>query len=353
MDYDRELKDIFNIQSEIAQNVANELQVRLVTFEKEQLDKKYTENMEAFKEYLWGKHFLSKKNHESILAAITHFEAATKKDPEFALPYASLAYCYTLAGFAGYGGMPKEQAEMKALAIDQTLAEGHAALGYIKFRIDWDWKGAEEEFKRAIQLKPSYSQAHEWYALLLAVKARLDEALVEMKKAINLDPLSAGANTGLARIYHFRNETDKTIEQVEKTLKIDPNYGDAYFTAGMAYLKRAEYDRAEISVKKAIDLLGRRPVMIGVLGSIYARQNKIKEANEALAEMESVPVNEDKLYASAIIKSNLGYSDEAFDILEKLVKDKYGVMIYMKVEKNFLREKNAPRFEKMLEDIGL
>jgi TolB-like protein/Tfp pilus assembly protein PilF len=360
MDYDRELKDIFSIQSEIAENVANELEVRLVSFEKEQLDKKYTENMEAFKEYLWGKHFMSKKTSESILAAITHLESATEKDSDFALPYASLAYCYTLAGFAGYGGLPKDvarvkakEAVQKALAIDTTLAEGHAALGYIKFRIDWDWQGAEQEFKRAIEIKPSYSQAHEWYGLLLAVKSRLTEAEIEMKKAINLDPLSPGPSTGLARIYHFRNETDKALEQAEKTLQLDPKYGDAYFTASMTYLKRSEYDKAEISIKKAIELWGRRPVMVGLLGAIYSRLGKTKEAMEILAELESVPVTEDKLYASALLKSNLGYSDEALKILEKLFQEKYGLMIYMKVEKNFLKEKDAPRFKKMLQDSGL
>ena len=194
-DYDRELKDIFMIQSEIAQNVANELKVRLVSSEKEQLEKRHTENMMAFQEYLIGKHFLNQRTPESIQTALIHFEKSIKQDSAFALPYASLAYCYTLIGVAGYGNIPETVAEtkakeavMKALRIDATLAEAHAALGYIKFRIDWDWKGAEKELKRAIELKPGYATAHEWYALFLAVHARLDEALKEMQ-----DSLSTGS----------------------------------------------------------------------------------------------------------------------------------------------------------------
>ncbi|MFN2439013.1 MAG: adenylate/guanylate cyclase domain-containing protein, partial [Chitinophagaceae bacterium] len=215
-DYDRELKDIFMIQSEIAQNVASELKVRLLSSEKEQLEKNHTNNSLAFEEYLIGKNVLNKRTPESIKAAITHFEKSIQEDAEFALPYASLAYCYTLIAAAGYGSIPGNVAEtkakeavMKALQIDETLAEAHAALGYIKLRIDWDWKGAEKEFKRAIELKPGYATAHEWYALFLAIHARLDEALREIQKAYELDPLSLNVNTGVARIYHFRNEYDK------------------------------------------------------------------------------------------------------------------------------------------------
>ncbi|HEX6181662.1 MAG TPA: adenylate/guanylate cyclase domain-containing protein, partial [Chitinophagaceae bacterium] len=152
MDYDRELKDIFKIQSEIAKSIASELKVRLIPSETQQLSKSNTDNTAAFQEYLAGKHFLNQRTQESIQKALIHFEEAIKADPQFALPYTSLAYAYTLIGAAGYGNFPRDIVEekaktavMKALEIDSTLAEAHAALGYIKFRMDWDWTGAEAE----------------------------------------------------------------------------------------------------------------------------------------------------------------------------------------------------------------
>jgi TolB-like protein/class 3 adenylate cyclase/Flp pilus assembly protein TadD len=358
--YDRELKDIFMIQSEIAQNVANELKVRLLSSEKEQLEKNHTNNSLAFEEYLIGKNFLNKRTPESIQAALTHFEKSIQEDAEFALPYASLAYCYTLIAAAGYGSIPATVAEtkakdaaMKALQIDATLAEAHAALGYIKFRIDWDWQGAEKEFKRAIELKPGYATAHEWYALFLAVHVRLDEALREMQKAYELDPLSSSVNTGVARIYHFRNEYDKAVAQIKKTIELDSNYAEAHFTLGMTYSKIKDYEKSVTELKKAISLANRRPVMVSMLGAVYAKQGKTEEAKKLLAELELPPFNKDKLYGIAIIKSNIGQSAEALNIMEKLVDEKYGIMIYMKVEKYFFQDHNNPRYQRMRKKMGL
>jgi TolB-like protein/Tfp pilus assembly protein PilF len=357
--YDRELKDIFMIQSEIAQNVASELKIRLIPSEKEQLAKNHTNNSIAFEDYLVGKNFLNKRTPESIQASITHFEKSIQEDVEFALPYASLAYAYTLIAAAGYGNIPRNVAEskakkavMKALQIDETLAEAHAALGYIKFRIDWDWKGAEKEFKRAIQLKPGYATAHEWYALFLAVHVRLDEALSEINTAYQLDPLSLSVNNGLARIYHFRNETGKAINQIHKTLALDSNYAEAHFTVAMTYYKTNEYEKSVTELKKAIALANRRPVMLAMLGAVYAKQGRKDEANKLLAELELPPLNNDKLYGIALIKNNLGQSDEALHILEKLVDEKYGIMVYIKVEKRLFPDNN-PGYQRILEKMGL
>ncbi len=359
-DFDRELKDIIMIQNEIAQSVADELKIRLVASEKEQLKKSPTDNIEAFQEYLVGKHFLNKKTPESIQAAITHFEKSTAYDSSFALPYANVAYCYTLIGVAGYGGFPRAMAEskakravMKALEIDPSLAEAHAALGYIKFRIDWDWENAEKEFKKAIELKPGYATAHEWYALFLAIHSRLDEALKEMQLAYTLDPLSLSVNNGVARIYHFRNENDKSLQQAGKTVMLDSNFAEAHFTAGMTYYKIKEYKKAETELVKAVNLSGRRPVMLASLATTYIKLGNMTEANKILAELEAPPFNNNKLYAVAIVKSGLGRIDEALDIFEKLANEKYGIMIYMKVDKIFFLEGDHPRFQQILRKIGL
>ncbi len=360
MEYDRDLKDIFMTQSEIAQNVANELKVRLVSSEKEQLKKSSTENRIAFEEYLIGKHFLNQKTPESIQTAIIHFENSIKEDALFALPYANLAYCYTLIGVAGYSTVARNDAEikakeavMKSLQIDSTLAEAHAALGYIKFRVDWDWNGAEKELKKAVELKPGYATAHEWYALFLAVRERLDEALKEMHKAYELDPVSSSVNTGLARIYDFRNELDKAKIQIEKTIALDSNYAEAHFTEGMIYYKTKEYEKSVSALQKAIELSGRRPVMLGMLGVVYTKLGKTNDAKKLLAELESSPMNNDKLWAAMTIKSGLGQSEEFFKDLEKLLDDKYGILIYMRVSRDFYKENNDPRYHQILKRIGL
>lgn len=359
MDYDRELSDIFTIQSEIATSIAKELKVRLVQSEREQLDKSLTNSVPAYQEYLIGKHDLNQRTSGSIQSALGHFEKSVEEDPKFALPYTQIAYCYTLIGVAGYGNLPRPLVEskakaavMKALELDSTLAEGHAALGYMKFRIDWDWEGAEQELKRAIELKPGYATAHEWYALLLGIRVKLDPALREMQTALELDPLSPSVNNGVSRIYHFRNENKLAIEQAKKTLQLEPGYAEGHFAAGMSYFRLKDYKKSEEELKEAIKLSGRRPVMLGMLGRVLYATGRKKETSELLAELETPPVNNDKLYAIAIIKDVIG-EDSAFTIFNKLADEKYGIMIYLKVERRLFSKAEDPRFQALLAKMRL
>jgi TolB-like protein/Flp pilus assembly protein TadD len=359
-EFDRELKDIFMIQSEIAQHVANELKIRLISTDEEQLRKHNTKDPEALQEYLIGKSYLSQRTPQGIRTALSFFEKAITQDPGFALAYTNLAYCYTLIGVAGYGDIPRDIAEanakgavMKALAIDSTLPEALATLGYIKFRIDWDWQGAEKELKKAIALMPGYATAHEWYALYLAIQGRLDESLKEMKFAYDLDPLSSNVNNGLARIYQFRNETKQALSQVDKTLALDSNYAEAYFTAGMTYFKLNEYEKSVLNLKKAIALANRRPVMLGMLGAVYAKMGKLQQAKQLLSELQVPPANNDKLYAIAIIKTHLGQNDEALSIMEKLVDEKYGIMVYLSTDKSFFYQSDHQGLDQLLKKMNL
>jgi Flp pilus assembly protein TadD len=243
-------------------------------------------------------------------------------------------------------------AVMKALQLDSNLAEALASLGYLKFRIDRDWVGAEGELTRAFELKPGYATAHEWYALLLGVRVKLDEAVSEMQTAYNLDPLSPSVNNGLARVYHFRNDDRKALEQIKKTIELEPGYAEAHFTLGMTYIRLKDYKAAEKELKQAIDLSGRRPVMLGMLGRLYVLQGRINDAKTLLDETETPPMNNDKLYASSVIKFTEGRYDEAFAQFDKLASDKYGIMIYMKVEKTFFNTPD-PRYDALIKKIGL
>jgi adenylate cyclase len=358
MEYDRELQDIFSIQSEIARNVARELEIRLVGSENEQLNKKYTDNPAAYDEYLLGKSFLNKRTSEGIQQAVIHFENAVGHDSNFVLPLANLAYAYTLMGAAGYGNISKDIARnraamyiSKALEKDSSLPEVHAASGYIKFRTDWDWSGAERAFRQALLLNPNYVDAHEWYALFLAIHKRLDEALVEINAALELDPLSPSANNGLARIYHFRGEYAKAIEQFQMVLERNPGYAESYFGMGMSYFAMAEYDQAIDPLQKAAELSGRRPIVLGILGCTYARLGRMEEARTLLTELESGPMNNDKRYAMTFIKGNIGQFDEALKILDELQDEKYGVLIYMKIETKFFDTTN-PGYQELLRKMN-
>ena len=359
MEYDRNLQDIFLIQSEIAQNVASKLKIILASSEKKQLEKNYTANTEAFQEYLLGKHFLNNRTAASVQTALEHLEKSIALDPDFALAYANLSYCYTLIGAAGYGsgrgdmaGKKAKEAVAKALELDETLAEAHAALGYLKFRIDWDWDEADKEFMRAIELKPGYSTAHEWYALFLGTQRRLDESLEQIKIAHDLDPLSSNVNTGMGRIYHFRNELEQSIHQFDKTIELDPNYAEGYFGRGLAYLKKKDFKKAEEDIKKGVYLSGRRPVMLGVLGGIYARTDREKEALKLLDELQLEPSTYDKMYATTPILIQLGRVDEGIEILDKLVAIKCGLLVYFNVERSFYDEGVNARLQPLRAKMG-
>jgi adenylate cyclase len=358
MEYDRNLQDIFVIQSEIAQNVASKLKIILASSEKKQLDKNYTENSAAFQAYLLGKHFLNKKTPTSVQTAVQHFETSVSLDPNFALAYASLSYSYTLIGAAGYGSGAEmvskkaKDAVARALELDETLAEAHAALAYLKFRIDWDWDGADKEFKRAIELKPGYVTAHEWYALFLGIQRRFDESLKEIQIAHELDPLSLSVNTGMGRIYHFRGETDKAIAQFKKTIEIDPHYAEAVFGLGMTYFKIKDYEKAEVELLKAIELSNRRPVMVGVLGAIYAKQGRKKESDNILWELQTPPFTNDKKHSTCAILMASGRVDDALMILNQLVEVKHGTLVYLNAERTFYGEEAEAKLAQIRKRMG-
>jgi tetratricopeptide (TPR) repeat protein len=174
-----------------------------------------------------------------------------------------------------------------------------------------------------------------------------------MKKAQSLDPLSPSVNTGLARIYQFRKEYDQALVQIDKTILLDTLYADAYFVKGKVYSKMHQPELAIKEFRKAVSLSNRRPIILAALGSAYGRLGKTAEARKLLAELEQPPVNNDKLYAAGLIKSSLGQTDAALNILEKLAKEKYGVMVYMQVEKEVTLKSDSTRYRRLLKEIRL
>jgi adenylate cyclase len=360
-EYTRSIKDVFAIQSDIAQSVTNALSVQLLSGEKESLEKKGTENSDAYRQYLLGRFHLNKRTGDEVVKAIGFFEKAVNNDTAFALAYAGLAECYTLAGNAGYGSLPRDRAIAaakkfagKAIGLDESQAEAHASLAYVKFRIDWDWTGAEQEFQRALQLKPGYARAHEWYALYLLIMERFDDAMKEMTRAQELDPLSASVNTGIGRIYHFEYKTEEAVAQFKKTLELDPEYAEAYFGLGMTYTVAQRYDEAITVMKKAIQLSGNRLVMLSMLGYTEGLAGRKEETRRII---QNLRVLDQKSHVSpyyfGILEMGLGRMDAAYEYFEKAYKERDGILIFLAADPIAEASWNDPRFGAIVRNMGL
>jgi TolB-like protein/class 3 adenylate cyclase len=360
-EYDRELKDLFAIQSDIAMSVTSALRVELLSGERELLAKRGTENDVAHDLYLQGLSHFNKRTGDEIVRAIDFFAESVKQDSSFALAFAGLAECYTLAGNAGYGSLPREQAiakakyfASKAIALDPSEAEAHTSLGYVKFRIDWDWAGAESEFKRALELKPGYARAHELYGLYLSLMARFDEALAEMKRAQELDPLSPGVGTGVGRVLHFSERFDEAVTQFRKTLRLDPDYAEAHFALGMTFTAMKRYQEADQELTLARRLSGDRPAVIALFGVNLAKWGKRAEALAIVRQLNEMSRTANlSVYYSGLVYAGLGDLDKALVCMEQAYKEREGLLVYGNVEPDFKTLRSDHRFIALLKKMGI
>ena len=264
--YHRKFSDVLAVQEEIAKQISERLRLKLTGEEQKRLTRHHTENAEAYQLYLKGRYYWNKRTAESLNKGVEYFQQAIDKDPNYALAYAGLTDSYSLLGSSTGGLSPKETfskakaAAVKALEIDDTLAEAHAALALVHLRYDWDWSATEREIKRAIALNPNYATTYHWYADYLVVMGRLDEAIAQIKRAQELDPLSLIINTVVGlRLYHAR-QYDQAIEQCQKTLEMDPNFAQAHFALGEAYEQKAKYEEAIAALQKATTSFPHQPV---------------------------------------------------------------------------------------------
>jgi TolB-like protein/Tfp pilus assembly protein PilF len=359
-DYDRELEDVFAIQSDIAQRVAEALRMQLLAGEIRQIEKKATENLEAYTSYLKGRFYWNKRTPEGMEKGVAYFEQAIANDPNYAPGYAGLADCYALLGSGEYGvllpklAMPKAKAHaLKALAIDNTLAEAHAALANVTMVYDWNWLAAEKEFTRAIELNPSYATAHHWYALCLATSGRLEEATAEMKKAQELDPLSLVINLDVGLHFYFARQYDQAIAQYRKTLEMDPNFVLAHLTLGLAYVQKARFEEAIAEFQQAMTLSGESAVVAALLGYAHAASGQKDNARRILDELtERSQQGYIPSYLMALIYTGLGEKENAFEWLEKAYEERSNLLIYLKADPILDSLRSDPRFTTLLKTVG-
>jgi serine/threonine protein kinase/Tfp pilus assembly protein PilF len=359
--YDRKMSDLLQTQREIAREIVDKLRLK-VSGQEKGLAKHYTENNEAYQLYLKGRFYWNKRTEEGFQKALQYFQQAIERDPSFALAYSGLADTYDLLGGPEAGGdmppnevLPKAKAAaLKALEIDETLAEPHVSLAHVKYFYDRDWAGAEREYKRAIELNPNYPVAHQWYAIYLSVVGRQSEALAEIRRAQELDPLSLSINAWLGRILDLAGERDQAIEQLRKTLELDPNFMLAHLRLGLAYEEKGMYDEAISEFRQVLQLSGGKPLGIAALAHAYALAGKREEAQKNLAELLQLSQQRYVSPASiAIIYVALDDKDQAFAWLEKANEIRDMNAVRLKVDPRFASLRSDPRFAALVRRIGL
>lgn len=349
--YERNMEDIFTLQDKISLSVVDNLRIKLLGEEKAELVMRHTQNPEAYNLFLKGLYFWNKRTADDIRKAINNFEQAIKLDSNYALAYARLADSYSLLPFYT-SVLPKEaftkakSAVIKALDIDETLAEAHSALGFIKMYYDWDWEAAETELKRAIQSKASYVTAHHWYAEYLSWMGRHEEAIEEISRAHEIDPLSLLINYIKAYVLFYARQYERAIEQCQKTLELDPNFHMPHVGLGRAYLAKGMYEEAIAEFQKSGDKT--------YLGFAYAEAGKRDEALAILQEMKERWKRGDiRALPIARVYVGLGEEDLALEWLEKSLERREPRMVMLKVDPRFDKLRSNPRFKALLKKMNL
>lgn len=356
--YERDLRDILTLQSTVAKAIVDEIQVKVTPQEQALLARSRPVNPEAYEAYLAGRFYWNKRTGEGLMQSISYFEQAIAKDPEYALAYAGLADSYhalpELTTVQIDEGLPKARAAaVKALELDDSLSEAHSALATVKEDFDWDWPGAEQQYKRAIELNPGNSSARAYYSNLLLELGRLPEALSEAVTAQRLDPLSVLANDNLAAIFYYSGEYDRCIDQCRKTLQFDPSSHQALRHLGLAFAQKRLYAEAITNLKKSIELRGETDESLSLLGYVYAVSGRREDARRILQHLVRPSDRHISNYHLAIVYVGLGENDKALDALEDAVKARSPGVVHLKVSPLFEVLRSDSRFQALVRQMGL
>ena len=357
--YNQKLEKIFDIQTNIAEKIAEALKTKLSPEEGTRLRKRPTESLQAHSLYLQGRWFWSKRTEEDLRKAIEYFEKALEEDSNYAMAYAGLADTYAVIPF--YSSIqPKEaygkakEAVLKSLEIDNTIAEAYTSLAAIKEQIEFDWEGAYKDHKRALELNPGYATAHHWYAIHLICRGLHDEALAEIRKAHELDPLSFIINNYIGDILYWSRRYGQASDQYEKTLDLFPNNAEAHVRLGMVFVELGKHEDAFVEVQNAITLTEGFLDYIARLGYAYAVNGRRDDAISIINELKNqMKQNYISPYLIAAIYSALNERDLAFQWLDKAYETRDVNVIFLKVDPIFDNSRSDQRFNAMLKKINL
>ena len=349
--YDRKQADLISLQNEIARDVSSKLKTKLSGSDAQKLVKTYTTNPEAYKLYLQGRFHWNKREEKDFRKAVDFFTQAIILDPSYALAHAGLADAYALLSTFGFmpaiEGIPKaRQSARQALLLDDSLAEPHTTLGYVLVQYDYDFVGAEREFKRAIELNPNYATAHQWYGELLTYAGRFDEAAAEHRRSLEIEPASLPMNWDYARFLYHSRRFDESLAQHKKTIELDPSFARAHRTLSEVYRMKGDYANTVEERARFFDLTG-RPQSGALVRETFAKGGwfgylRLVTANDpALGEG-----NNNWVMAKAYL--DLGDKDKAFAELSRAYDVRLSSLCWLKVEPQLDPLRSDPRYQELL-----
>lgn len=357
--FDKKLKDVFAIQTDIAKKVADALKVRLLKDQRTIIEKKAPERIDAYVLYLRGRYYWGKRTEEDLKKAIGYFEEAVNKDRNYTLAYTGLADCYTLMGRHLY--MKPEEAFWKArgyaqraLEIDDTLAEAHTSMAGIMVNYDWDWKGAEEQFRSAIQLNPNYATAHHWYSVLLLTTGRLQEGLEEAEVAHILDPLSPVVSMGLVQVYLFAGRFEEAIDECKRHLEMHPGLTVAHDFLIHLHVQKGSFGEASREADTLEKLSDRKAEAMAHRAYVEVAQGWKGEARKLIEEIDDGPGTE---YSNPTVFitvwTMLGEMDRAYEWAGRALEDGKVSFPSLRLSPDLVAFRSDQRFGELLKKVKL
>ena len=358
--FDEQWTNIFAAQDLVSQRVAEALALTLTGEEQRQLTKRYTENPEAYGAYVRGRYFWNTGTAEGYRKAVEDFQRAIRLDPGYSLAFAGLADSYNLLG--SYGEMPMREAHQKAKAaaqkavdLDDQVAEAHTSLGAIIAAYDWEWAEAEKHFLRAIDLKPRYATAHEWYSEFLSWMGQHDKAIRAARQALDIDPVSLRANSHVGLALYRARKYDAAIERFQETLHLDQDFADAHVMLGVTLVQTGRYGEAIAEFQKARVLTANSPEILGLLGYGYGMAGLKREAQDVLKELDNLARQNRYVssFSRATVHIGLGETYLAFRWLEQAYEERLWYLGLLAVDPLFDRLRADPRYTDLLRRMNL
>jgi len=357
--YDRKPGDIFSVQDDISTEISEKLRLKLTRAEKKRLTKRQTDDAEAYRLYLKGRHHGNRWTEDGFYKAIQYFQEAAEKDPSYALAFSGVADSYVLLGWNSYlppkEAFPKaKMAAMRALRIDPDIEEAHTAVAAVLWLYDWKWEEAEAEFKRSLTLNPAYPTANHYYAEYVMTMGRQGEAIEKMKGSQELDPLSLIISGAIGWANYMDRRYEDAIEQLRRTAELEPNYSMTYWILGLILRKMGRYEQAIREGEKGMKLSGGSPLINAALAQTLATAGRRNEAIQILDDLTKLAKEKYIApYFLAGIHIGLGEEDRAMEYLEKSYEERSHWLIYLHIDPSMDGLRSDPRFQDLLGRVGL
>ena len=357
--YERDLRDILALQSELARAIAREIKIAVTPAEQARLSLTRPVNPEAYQLVLRARSLWNRRTEEDLMKAKELFEQAIETDPTYALAHAGLADAYSM--LASYYFVPPSEAYPKAqeaartaLELDENLAEAYTSLAWVKYRYEGDWFGAETDYNWAIGLNPSYAVAHHWYGSLLRDMGRFDEALAELERARELNPFSLSITTSLGYLFYFGRQYDQAILQCQNALQLDPDFHWAHDVMALAYLQKGEFKEALSAFQQAVSLSESSVDYMCHLAQAFVQAGMMKDAGDVLdGLLEKEETNHVPLHEISMIYDALGQKERALEFLDRAAEEQSFLVNASKMDPRWDKFRLDPLYAEVLEKIGI